>query len=84
MLLINRKLCEGLARSEILINLPKQKLAIIKIHNFNKTFNNFVNMGKTFPKDIFPVQNRKSEYHYQIYHIRISLGTEFYLEILIF
>ena len=41
-------------------------------------------MGKTFPKGIFPVQNRKSEYHYQIYHIRISLGTEFYLEILIF
>ena len=33
--------------------------------------------ASNLPKKIFPVENRKSEYHHGILHIWISLGTKF-------
>ena len=36
--------------------------------------------GEICPKNIFPVQNSKSEYHHRIQHIRISLVAKFHLK----
>ena len=38
---------------------------------------------KFTPKRIFPVKNKKSEHHYWILHIRISLGTKFQFKLII-
>ena len=34
------------------------------------------------PKRVFPVENRKSEHHHWIVHIRISVGTKFQLKLI--
>ena len=39
--------------------------------------------GPNLPKKVFPVENRKSEYHHGILHIWISLGTKFQLKLII-
>ena len=39
--------------------------------------------GSNLPKMVFPVENRKSEYHHGILHIWISLGTKFQLKLII-
>ena len=40
-------------------------------------------MDQVYPKGEIPVKNGKSEHHHRILHIRISLGTKFYLELTI-
>ena len=39
--------------------------------------------GPNLPKKVFPVENRKSEYHHGILYIWISLGTKFQLKLII-
>ena len=39
--------------------------------------------GPNLPRKVFPVENKKSEHHHGILHIRISLGTKFQLKLII-
>ena len=39
---------------------------------------NFDNLGSIFTKGTSPLKNRKNEYHHQILHNRIGLGTKFH------
>ena len=55
---------------------------LILVSNFNSNWQ-FWFFGPNLPKKVFPVENRKSEYHHGILHIWISLGTKFQLKLII-
>lgn len=65
-------LIKELCRAEILTDLSKKKLDIMKLNKLNK-------VTAIFPKSVFPVQHRKYVYQHRIPHIQISLCTKFYL-----
>ena len=46
--------------------------------------NNFDFLDQIYPKKVFMFENRKSEHHHWILHIRIVLGTKFQLRLTIF
>lgn len=71
LLLISKKLCGAKVISQILANLRKQKLAIIKLNNQKKTI--FDHLGIIFTKKLYPVENRKNEDHHRILQNSISL-----------
>ena len=58
----------------IIIEFHIFKLVLVPKFSWNWQFWFF---GLNLPKKIFPVKNRKSEYHHGIFHIWISLGTKF-------
>ena len=68
------------AFSGILTDLPKQKLATIKLNNVRKIYNNFENLKPIFSKRLTLFQNKTKEHYRQISKIRISLGTKFRLK----
>ena len=77
-LFINKTFCRAKAFSQILTDLPKCKLAIIKSNNL-KICNNFDNLELIFWKRIFLAQNSKTEHYHSIPHVWIRVGTKFTL-----
>ena len=68
-LVTNKDFCRAEVFSEILTNLSKYKLDIIKLSKLKNTRNTFDNLVLIFPKGVFPVQSRKNQYHHRIPHI---------------
>ena len=57
-------------------------IQISLVRNFSSNWQ-FWFFGSNLPKKVFPVNNRKSEYHHRILGIWISLGTKFQLKLII-
>ena len=67
-------------KSEVIIEFFIFKLALEP--NFSSNWQ-FLFFGSNFPKNIYPVENRKSEYHHRILHIWITPGTKFQSKLII-
>ena len=57
-------------------------IQISLVQNFSSNWQ-FWFFGSNLPKKVYPLQNRKSEYHHGILHIWICLGTKFQLKLII-
>ena len=57
-------------------------IQISVVQNFSSNWQ-FWFFGSNLPKKVYPLQNRKSEYHHGILHIWICLGTKFQLKLII-
>ena len=57
-------------------------IQISLVRNFSSNWQ-FWSFGSNLPKKVYPLQNRKSEYHHGILHIWICLGTKFQLKLII-
>ena len=53
---------------------------VISLYKISAWIDNPDFIDQTWPKKVFPIQNRKSEHHHFILHIRISLGIKFHLK----
>ena len=45
------------------------------------SFSKFNILEQSSQKRIFPIENRKTEHHHRVFHIRISLNTKFQLKL---
>ena len=52
------------------------------VRNFSSNWQYWL-FGSNLPKMVFPVENRKSEFHHGILHIWISLGTKYQFKLII-